>query len=146
MSVERAARTVNGWIMLLVDIALYVGATALYILAFMEGTNTETEASYNRCGGCSSPAASSSPRDPRLIGFFTLQPNEARVLILVGNYKGTSRETGFPLGQPVLRERPCRRHRGQRRAEQIPAMAKKTSRRTSRERKAATRSRCAPAP
>jgi hypothetical protein len=40
MSVERTARTVNGWIMLLVDIALYVGATALLVLSFTEGATT----------------------------------------------------------------------------------------------------------
>jgi len=33
-------------------------------------------------------------------GFFTLQPNEARVLVLFGNYKGTVRESGFHWGNP----------------------------------------------
>ncbi len=33
-------------------------------------------------------------------GFFTLQPNEARVLILFGKYKGTVRESGFHWGNP----------------------------------------------
>jgi regulator of protease activity HflC (stomatin/prohibitin superfamily) len=28
-------------------------------------------------------------------GFFTLQPNEAAVLILFGSYKGTVRDSGF---------------------------------------------------
>jgi regulator of protease activity HflC (stomatin/prohibitin superfamily) len=35
-----------------------------------------------------------------LIGFFTLQPNEARVLVLFGEYKGTVRESGFHWGNP----------------------------------------------
>jgi len=35
-----------------------------------------------------------------LPGFFTLQPNEARVLILFGAYKGTVRESGFHWGNP----------------------------------------------
>jgi len=35
-----------------------------------------------------------------LIGFFTLQPNEARVLVLFGEYKGTVREAGFHWGNP----------------------------------------------
>lgn len=34
------------------------------------------------------------------IGFFTLQPNEARVLVLFGNYKGTVRREGFHWGNP----------------------------------------------
>jgi regulator of protease activity HflC (stomatin/prohibitin superfamily) len=33
-------------------------------------------------------------------GFFTLQPNVARVLILFGAYKGTVRESGFHWGNP----------------------------------------------
>lgn len=33
-------------------------------------------------------------------GFFTLQPNEARVLILFGRYKGTVRQSGFHWGNP----------------------------------------------
>jgi regulator of protease activity HflC (stomatin/prohibitin superfamily) len=35
-----------------------------------------------------------------LMGFFTLQPNEGRVLILFGAYKGTVRESGFHWGNP----------------------------------------------
>jgi regulator of protease activity HflC (stomatin/prohibitin superfamily) len=33
-------------------------------------------------------------------GLFTLQPNEARVLILFGNYKGTVRKPGFHFANP----------------------------------------------
>jgi regulator of protease activity HflC (stomatin/prohibitin superfamily) len=33
-------------------------------------------------------------------GFFTLQPKEARVLILFGEYKGTVRRSGFHFGNP----------------------------------------------
>jgi regulator of protease activity HflC (stomatin/prohibitin superfamily) len=35
-----------------------------------------------------------------LNGFFTLQPNEARVLILFGRYKGTVRSSGFHWANP----------------------------------------------
>src|SRR6266853_241371 len=35
-----------------------------------------------------------------IAGFFTLQPNEARVLLLFGRYKGTVRESGFHWGNP----------------------------------------------
>ena len=33
-------------------------------------------------------------------GFFSLQPNQARVLVLFGGYKGTVRESGFHWGNP----------------------------------------------
>ena len=41
-----------------------------------------------------------------LSGFFTLQPNEARVLLLFGDYKGTVRESGFHWGNPFYTSGP----------------------------------------
>ena len=38
-------------------------------------------------------------------GFFTLQPNEARVLILFGAYKGTERTSGFLWTNPLYTKR-----------------------------------------
>lgn len=39
-------------------------------------------------------------------GFFTLEPNEARVLVLFGEYKGTVRESGFHWGNPFYSSGP----------------------------------------
>jgi regulator of protease activity HflC (stomatin/prohibitin superfamily) len=41
-----------------------------------------------------------------LTGFFTLQPNEARVLVLFGDYKGTVRNSGFHWGNPFYTNGP----------------------------------------
>jgi regulator of protease activity HflC (stomatin/prohibitin superfamily) len=41
-----------------------------------------------------------------LPGFFTLQPNEARVLVLFGAYKGTVRDPGFYWGNPFYSNGP----------------------------------------
>jgi regulator of protease activity HflC (stomatin/prohibitin superfamily) len=41
-----------------------------------------------------------------LTGFFTLQPNEARVLLLFGDYKGTVRTSGFHWGNPFYTNGP----------------------------------------
>ncbi|MGD0389762.1 MAG: SPFH domain-containing protein [Tepidisphaeraceae bacterium] len=41
-----------------------------------------------------------------LKGLFTLQPNEARVLILFGKYKGTVRESGFHWANPFYTKSP----------------------------------------
>ncbi|MBV8629435.1 MAG: SPFH domain-containing protein [Silvibacterium sp.] len=43
-----------------------------------------------------------------LNGFFTLQPNEARVLVLFGSYKGTVRESGFHWSNPFYSNGPSR--------------------------------------
>ena len=41
-----------------------------------------------------------------VVGFFTLQPNEARVLLLFGQYKGTVRTSGFHWGNPFYSNGP----------------------------------------
>jgi regulator of protease activity HflC (stomatin/prohibitin superfamily) len=41
-----------------------------------------------------------------LPGFFSLQPNEARVLLLFGRYKGTVRESGLHWGNPFYSNGP----------------------------------------
>jgi len=41
-----------------------------------------------------------------MTGFFTLQPNEARVLVLFGAYKGTVRTSGFHWGNPFYTNGP----------------------------------------
>jgi regulator of protease activity HflC (stomatin/prohibitin superfamily) len=41
-----------------------------------------------------------------LTGFFSLQPNEARILVLFGAYKGTVRESGFHWGNPLYTNGP----------------------------------------
>ena len=37
-----------------------------------------------------------------LSGFYTLQPNESRVLILFGNYRGTVKTPGWHWGNPFF--------------------------------------------
>ncbi len=102
MSTERAAKTINGWVMLVVNIALYAAATALVVFSFVEGEKNANDTTvpvwWMLVTGCAvlTVAIIVSP------GFFTLQPNEARVLILFGAYKGTSRETGFRWGNPFF--------------------------------------------
>jgi regulator of protease activity HflC (stomatin/prohibitin superfamily) len=103
---EREKRVMNGWPMLVVTIALYALCAALMYLAFKNGTTSSS--------GSAVPnwplfwasivalffAILSSP------GFFTLQPNEARVLILFGDYKGTCKQGGFHWGNPFYANSP----------------------------------------
>ena len=127
MSVERAAKTANGWAMLVLDIVLYVAATAMIVFSFLEGEKSANDTTvpvwWMLITGCVVLAAAIvvSP------GFFTLQPNEARVLILFGDYKGTSRETGFRWGNPFFANGSATSASGAlaRAAEQMAAAAKK---------------------
>ena len=89
VSKERVVNVMNGWVVLLPLIAVVIADIAclangrpdnllllscLIVLAF---------AAFG------------------LVGFFTLQPNEARVLTLFGAYKGTVRGSGFWWGNPL---------------------------------------------
>ena len=95
---EREVSLPNGWVMLPLLIGLLLGDFALLF--------------YSIAAGVHSP-----DRHPiwilllltflmvpvciiLLTGFFTLQPNEARVLILFGAYRGTVRVSGFHWGNP----------------------------------------------
>ena len=96
-SQERIARVQNGWIMLPVLLGLLFADIGLLIYAIKFGSDQSDQ-----------------PFHPLLIfsivllpicfalltGFFTLQPNEARVLVLFGDYKGTVRTSGFHWGNP----------------------------------------------
>ncbi len=88
MSKEREARVWPGWPVLVLTIALYVfGAVMLHLGA--------TWQVWTGLGALVLAVFSS-------LGFFTLQPNEARVLILFGGYKGTTRQVGFLWGNPLF--------------------------------------------
>jgi regulator of protease activity HflC (stomatin/prohibitin superfamily) len=86
---ERIANTMSGWVMLLVNIALLLGGAYLINLSAAEG------GAMRLIGGLCALLG--------LImvgGYFTLQPNQARVLILFGAYKGTVRSSGFHWANP----------------------------------------------
>jgi regulator of protease activity HflC (stomatin/prohibitin superfamily) len=96
-NVERVVRVQNGWVMLVVVVGLLLGDAALLIFSLEDGARPTGQ-----------------PRAGLVVaflvlllvcvflrkGFFTLQPNEARVLVLFGNYKGTVRTSGFHWGNP----------------------------------------------
>jgi len=54
-------------------------------------------------------------------GFFSLQPNEARVLVLFGAYKGTVRRSGFHWGNPFYTNGPQGLQTPRKRLNQSPA-------------------------
>ena len=94
---EREVRVLSGWLMLPVAIGLLLGGIALLIYSIVSGVRELNHPQWalfvpaivmELAGVISMP------------GFFTLQPNEARVLILFGAYKGTVRQSGFHWGNP----------------------------------------------
>ena len=110
---ERESRVMSGWGMLAVTIALYVLCPILIYLAFANGTDTADKGMqpvvWMFIAGFVALAVAIlfSP------GFFTIQPNEARVLILFGAYKGTCKQVGFRWGNPFYANGPAGQGGGQ---------------------------------
>ncbi len=87
----------SGWIMLPFDIILIVGFAALVIYSMVHGIQTFGHPIWSfLIIGVLAELSSWI----MVAGFFTLQPNEARVLVLFGAYKGTVRKSGFHWANP----------------------------------------------
>ena len=90
-STERETIVPNGWLMLIVNLAVILGAAAWFIwLIRNQGSDLLLVAAILvEIMGI-----------VLITGHFTLQPNEARVLILFGAYRGTVRRSGFWWANP----------------------------------------------
>jgi regulator of protease activity HflC (stomatin/prohibitin superfamily) len=102
---EREARVMSGWGMLAAVIVIFAVGIVLLVLAAVLGGD----------GGLSTGQiwALVGPGIVLLIlgsflspGFFTLEPNESRVLVLFGAYKGTVRQVGFRWANPFYSNGP----------------------------------------
>jgi regulator of protease activity HflC (stomatin/prohibitin superfamily) len=96
---ENEVHALSGWLMLVVNIAIVVGALVFLFSTLGAGARQEI-----------APPAVVVRVIAAIVwfaagilsfsGHFTLQPNEARVLILFGSYKGTVRRSGFYWANP----------------------------------------------
>lgn len=93
---EREVKVFNGWVMLPLLILLLLADIALLIYSLVAGV-----LALRVFSGLMMPVCII-----LLTGFFTLQPNEARVLILFGAYRGTVRQSGFHWGNPFYSNGP----------------------------------------
>ncbi len=104
MSQERPVSTISGWAMLGGTILLFVLAAT----SFFNGLSLLSSGPANGAGLTALfggmllfvAAIVSCP------GYFTLQPNEARVLMLFGSYLGTVRQSGFHWTNPFATKLP----------------------------------------
>ncbi len=100
---ERVVTVKNGWALLPVNILLLLAGPAMFITSIVMGARQHGP-----------------PYWPLFVagilvfigaiimifGFFALQPNEARVLVLFGDYRGTVRASGFYWGNPFYSNGP----------------------------------------
>ena len=96
-SAERVIGALNGWAMLGFNLALLFGVLAgmIGIIVHANETGNTGILRWLIAGGFLEVLAI-----VLLCGHFTLQPNEGRVLILFGAYKGTVRTSGFHWANP----------------------------------------------
>lgn len=97
VSQEREVNVGNGWLMLAVVLPLIIGSVVLFIYAIAGGVNATGKPYFSLMGLAGFTEVLGIVL---AVGLFTLQPNEARVLILFGAYKGTVRRSGFHWGNP----------------------------------------------
>src|SRR5688572_13047601 len=105
-TVERERQALNGWLALLLVVAWFVAGLAVIVSvgpAAPEGALSPEAAGWRIFTGVLMIGLGVFA----CFGFFTLEPNEARVLILFGAYQGTVRRSGFHWANPLYA-----RHRG----------------------------------
>jgi regulator of protease activity HflC (stomatin/prohibitin superfamily) len=93
---EVTRRALNGWPMLVFNIALMLGGIAIMVAGIRAAASSGHFSWLIVLGPLMELAAIL-----LLFGHFTLQPNEARVLILFGDYHGTTRHSGFYWANPL---------------------------------------------
>jgi regulator of protease activity HflC (stomatin/prohibitin superfamily) len=94
---EKVVTVQNGWLMLPIVVLLGLGSIALFIYSIAAGVRQNGPPLWalfilGILGIILTVFL--------MPGFFTLQPNEARALILFGEYRGTVRQSGFHWGNP----------------------------------------------
>ncbi len=99
---ERIVRVHNGWVMLPINLILLFGAIALLVYSIAAGVQAVQHPYWVLFVAAILIEIISIIT---LWGFFALQPNEARVLVLFGSYRGTVRDPGFHWGNPFYSNR-----------------------------------------
>ncbi|HEY2115426.1 MAG TPA: SPFH domain-containing protein [Candidatus Angelobacter sp.] len=100
---EQVVSVQNGWVMLVLLIAALLADAGLMVFSIKDGVETTGQPH----GGLLAIAIVALPIIVVLMtGLFTLQPNQARVLVLFGAYKGTVRTPGFHWGNPFYSNGP----------------------------------------
>lgn len=122
---ERVVRVQSGWVWLPLVLGLELGSIALFVYSIViSDQHGGHPAWWLFIAGLLGIILAIF----LMPGFFTLQPNEARVLILFGKYKGSVRQSGFHWGNPFYSN--AGQHRGPRisATKQEPAEAQVQSR------------------
>lgn len=94
---ERVTKVLSGWPILPANILLLIAGPAMFIASIVMGVQRQNHPLWPLFVAGILVLAGAIIM---LFGFFALQPNQARVLVLFGEYRGTVRESGFHWGNP----------------------------------------------
>jgi len=101
---EQPIHTVSGWLVLPIVIGMFIAGPILMFFGIRHLVTVEDSLGW----GLTLLLAGLAIEITAVVfccGFFTLQPNEARVLILFGAYRGSTRRSGFHWVNPFLTKR-----------------------------------------
>jgi len=104
MTVEFARKTRSGWVVLPVWLALVVAVGYLFFAFARSARAAEGALPGGDIWGILLTSLAFLVLLVLACGFFTLQPNEAAVVLLFGDYKGTVRAAGFHWANPFYRK------------------------------------------
>jgi regulator of protease activity HflC (stomatin/prohibitin superfamily) len=93
---EKVYRPISGWLPLFISLALILGAPGYLIWSATTGDYEPQAVHYLTAGILFITAI------VMLFGLMAIPPNEARVLLLFGDYRGTVREPGFKWVNPFF--------------------------------------------
>ncbi len=96
-TVERVISAASGWPVMVINLALIAGALVAIVSTAINADGSNAGQVLFRIFGALGVEVFAIVM---LAGYFTLQPNEARVLILFGHYHGTVRSSGFHWANP----------------------------------------------
>jgi regulator of protease activity HflC (stomatin/prohibitin superfamily) len=96
-TVERDRRPLNGWLALALVVLWFIAMVAVFASAGPPDESFENGSPLRIVAGLLMLPVGIF----LCFGFFTLEPNEARVLMLFGAYKGTVRHSGFHWANPL---------------------------------------------
>jgi hypothetical protein len=99
---EKSSQTLNGWSMLALVVAMFIGGVALFVYGVrdLDTGGGGGPGTWLLVGGILTLLLAGFLSG----GFFTLQPNQARVLVLFGDYRGTVKKDGFHWTNPFNRK------------------------------------------
>jgi len=100
MNKEKEIRALSGWAMLSFNIIVIAGSIALLIFFIMSGIEGNQRGELPNFYLLVASLLLIGLFILFCFGFFTLQPNEGRVLILFGAYRGTVKDDGFHWTNP----------------------------------------------